>query len=217
VTKILGVLFIFFIFTGVCRAQDKENGTKERDSVQADLKEEEIVVQDSIITEKEKINVLAPSKAAFYSAVLPGLGQIYNKRYWKVPLVYAAIGTGIYAYTFNNNLYDRYRTAYKSRLAGFMDDEFYDLNNSGIDPGNPDLSNEALQDAQERYQKDRDLSLLITIGLYVLNIVDANVDAHLKQFNIDDDLSLNLHIMPYLTQDPVTANVNYGLGLTVKF
>jgi len=217
VAKILGLLFIFFIFTGICNAQDEENGTKETDSVQTDLKEEGIVVQDSIITKKEEMNILAPSKAAFYSAVLPGLGQIYNKRYWKVPLVYAAIGTGIYAYTFNNNLYNRYRTAYKSRLAGFTTDEFYDLNNSGIDPGNPDLSNEALQDAQERYQKDRDLSLLITIGLYALNIVDANVDAHLKQFNIDDDLSMDMRIMPYLTQDPITTNVTYGLGLTVKF
>ncbi len=215
--RILGLLFIFFIFTSIGRAQDEENGAKELDSIQTDLKQEGIVVQDSIITKKEEINILAPSKAAFYSAVLPGLGQIYNKRYWKVPIVYAAIGTGIYAYTYNNNLYNRFRIAYKSRLAGFTSDEFYDLNNSGIDPGNPDLSNQALQSAQVRYQKNRDLSLLITIGLYALNIVDANVDAHLKQFNVSDDLSMDMHVMPYLTQDPITANVNYGLGLKVRF
>lgn len=215
--RILGLLFIFFIFTSIGRAQDEENATKELDSIQTDLKQEGIVIQDSLITKKEEINILAPSKAAFYSAVLPGLGQIYNKRYWKVPIVYAAIGTGIYAYTYNNNLYNRFRMAYKSRLAGFTSDEFYDLNNSGIDPGNPDLSNQALQTAQERYQRDRDLSLLITIGLYALNIVDANVDAHLKQFNVSDDLSMDMRVMPYLTQDPITANVNYGLGLKVRF
>ena len=114
-------------------------------------------------------------------------------------------------------MYHRYRDAYKSRLAGFTTDEFYDLNNSGIVPGSPDLSNQALQDAQERYQKDRDLSLLITIGLYALNIVDANVDAHLKRFNVNDDLSMDMRVMPYLTQDPITANINYGLGLKVRF
>ncbi|MCG2462449.1 DUF5683 domain-containing protein [Flavobacteriaceae bacterium F89] len=215
--KILRLSFVCFLFALTAHAQEEENGSKVQDSLQTDLKREGIAVQDSIIIKKKEINVLAPSKAAFYSAVLPGLGQIYNKRYWKVPIVYAAIGTGIYAYTFNNNLYNRYRTAYKSRLAGFTTDEFYDLNNSGIDPGNPDLSDQALQDAQERYQKDRDLSLLITIGLYALNIVDANVDAHLKQFNVSDDLSMDMRIMPYLTQDPITTNVNYGLGLKVKF
>lgn len=215
--KILGLLFICFLFSLTARAQEEENGSKVQDSLQIDIKKEGIVVQDSLITKKEEINILAPSKAAFYSAVLPGLGQIYNKRYWKVPIVYAAIGTGIYAYTYNNNLYHRYRDAYKSRLAGFTTDEFYDLNNSGIVPGSPDLSNQALQDAQERYQKDRDLSLLITIGLYALNIVDANVDAHLKQFNVNDDLSMDMRVMPYLIQDPITANINYGLGLKVRF
>lgn len=161
-----------------------------------------------------QINPLAPSKAAFYSAVLPGLGQIYNGRYWKVPIVYAALGTGVYAYTYNDDLYDRFRSAFKRRRAGFTDDEFYDLNNSGIVPGSPDLSDQALQDAQERYQRDRDLALLITIGLYALNIIDANVDAHLKQFNVDDDLSLD--IRPYLEQQPLSNDPNYGLAFTLK-
>lgn len=182
-----------------------------------------LLVQADTLSRKEKralrkqqqqINPLAPSKAAFYSAVLPGLGQIYNKRYWKVPIVYAALGTGVYAYTYNDDLYDRFRSAFKRRRAGFTDDEFYDLNNSGIVPGSPDLSDQALQDAQERYQRDRDLALLITVALYALNIIDANVDAHLKQFNVDDDLSLD--IRPYLEQQPVSTNPNYGLAFTLK-
>ena len=89
--------------------------------------------------EKREVNPLAPSKAAFYSAVMPGLGQIYNRRYWKVPIVYAAIGTGVYAYIYNDDLYNRFRDAFKRRRAGFTDDEFYDLNNSGIVPGSPDF------------------------------------------------------------------------------
>ena len=161
------------------------------------------------------MNPLAPSKAAFYSAILPGLGQIYNRRYWKLPIVYGAIGTGIYAYVYNDDLYDRFRTAFKRRKAGFIDDEFYDINGSGIIAGSPDLSDEALQDAQERYQRDRDLALLVTIGLYAFNIIDANVDAHLKQFNVDDDLSLD--IKPYLEYHPITSDPNYGIALIIKF
>jgi hypothetical protein len=84
--------------------------------------EPEIRIKDTI--KKSGINMLAPSKAAFYSAVLPGLGQIYNKKYWKVPLVYGALGTTIYFYISNNNKYHAYRDAYKRRLEGFNDDEF---------------------------------------------------------------------------------------------
>jgi len=69
--------------------------------------------------------------------------------------------------------------------------------------------------AQERFQRDRDLALAITIGLYILNIVDANVDAHLKQFNVDDNLALDFK--PFLEYNPVTTDPNYGLGVIVKF
>ncbi|NNK12041.1 MAG: hypothetical protein HKP08_11925 [Flavobacteriaceae bacterium] len=185
----------------------------ENDSLRSDLKDKGIVVDGRI--EKKDVNPLAPSKAAFYSAILPGLGQIYNRRYWKLPIVYGALGTGVYAYIYNDDLYDRFRSAFKRRRAGFTDDEFYDLNGSGIVPGSPDLSDEALQDAQERYQRDRDLALLITIGLYAFNIIDANVDAHLQQFNVDDDLSLD--VKPYLEYHPITSDPNYGLALTIKF
>ncbi|MCW5515814.1 DUF5683 domain-containing protein [Muriicola sp. Z0-33] len=191
----------------VC-AQEGDNKEQEVDDIKTDIRGKGIVV-DGTVT-KTKINPLAPSKAAFYSALFPGLGQIYNKRYWKVPIVYAAIGTGIYAYVYNDDLYDRFRTAFKRRRVGFMDDEFLDINGTGID-----LSDQALQDGQERYQRDRDLALLITIALYALNIVDANVDAHLKQFNVDDDLAF--HFQPYLEYHPITSDPNYGLALTIKF
>ena len=206
-------MHLCFFHNGFSCAQDEEKSNQEIDSIKTDLKEKGVVVDATVI--KKKINPLAPSKAAFYSAVFPGLGQIYNKRYWKVPIVYAAIGTGIYAYVYNDDLYDRFRSAFKRRRAGFIDDEFYDLNGSGIVAGNPDLSDQALQDAQERFQRDRDLALLITIALYALNIVDANVDAHLKQFNVDDDLGIQ--IQPYLDYHPISSDPNYGLALTIKF
>lgn len=186
------------------------------DSLTTNLRDQGMILQDSSIVKRKPINPLAPSKAAFYSAILPGLGQVYNKRYWKVPLVYAVLGTGVYAYLYNDGLYDRFRSAFKRRQAGFTDDEFWDRNpDDGITPAIADLSTDALQDGQERYQRDRDLSLLVTILMYALNIVDANVDAHLKQFNIDDDLSLDMR--PYLDLDPISNNPTYGMAFVIKF
>nr|WP_154365140.1 DUF5683 domain-containing protein [Maribacter luteus] len=195
--------------------QENDSIPKAKDSLDLELKEEGIVVQDIMVEKKKEINPLAPSKAAFYSAVLPGLGQVYNKRYWKVPIVYAALGVGVYAYKYNDDYYKRFRTAYKRRLAGFTDDEFYDINGDNVEGADPDLDSDDLEYQQENYQRDRDLSLVLTIAMYALNIIDANVDAHLKQFNVDEDLSLDVH--PYLNLNPVTSDPNYGLAFTIKF
>ena len=132
------------------------------------------LVADTIV--RQQINPLAPARAAFYSAIIPGLGQAYNKKYWKIPLVYGAIGTGVYFYTTNNKEYNRFRSAYKQRLRG-QDDEF-----------KGQYSDATLINAQRGFQRNRDMSLAVSIGLYILNIVDANVDAHLQQFNVNDDL-----------------------------
>lgn len=169
-------------------------------------------IESKIIIEQKqpvsyKIDPLAPARAAFYSAVIPGLGQARNKKYWKIPIVYGAIGTGIYFYLDNNKVYKRYRNAYKRRLAGFTDDEFYGLNSTPI------LSNEALIRAQETLRRNKELSLLITIGLYALNIIDANVDAHLLQYNMDT----NLAVKPYLDFDAPDNSVQLGLSLNIKF
>lgn len=184
------------------------------DSVKTNLKDKGVVIDSKKIKKRRNINPLAPSKAAFYSAVLPGLGQIYNKRYWKVPIVYAAIGTGIYSYKYNNDLYDRFRVAFKRRQAGFLDDEFYNPNGENGNT-NANFSDTVLQNKQEDFQEARDLSLVITIALYILNIVDANVDAHLQQFNVSDDLSVDFK--PFLNVDPINNNPNYGMGLTINF
>jgi hypothetical protein len=208
--------FVFSIlFIWISSAQEIEPKQTAKDSLKTDLKQDGIVIQDSIFVKRKKINPLAPSKAAFYSAVLPGLGQMYNKRYWKVPIVYAVIGAGVYSYTYNDDLYDRFRTAFKSRQAGFTDDEFYDINEDNAEGAPPDLDLDDLERQQENFQRDRDLALVITIAMYALNIIDANVDAHLKQFNIDEDLSMD--VQPYLDLNPITNNPTYGIAFTIKF
>lgn len=156
-----------------------------------------LIVEETV---KEPYDPLAPSRAAFYSAVVPGLGQIYNKKYWKLPIIYGGMATSLYFYIDNNNDYHRYRDAYKRRLAGYEDDEF-----QGI-------SNETLIRAQQTSRRNRDTSMAITIGIYLLNIIDANVDAHLRQFNVSDDLTLH----PNVNYDSRQATTNYTLSLTYK-
>jgi len=215
--NLLLIFFAFLLFhSGFSQEkEEKENTkqpqqTKEVDSIAQNMEGEGVTFEE--VSKQENINPLAPSKAAFYSAILPGLGQIYNKRYWKAPIVWGAIGTGIYVYSYNNTEYRRARNAFKRRLAGFEDDEFWDLNGDGI---GPDLTSEALQEAQENTQRDRDLALVITIALYALNIIDANVDSHLKQYNVSDDLAVDFK--PYLDINPLTYSPNYGMAMVIKF
>ncbi|MGE5942708.1 MAG: DUF5683 domain-containing protein [Flavobacteriales bacterium] len=183
---------------------------QEKDTIKTKLPKEVII--DSTVVVSEPINALAPAKAAFYSAVLPGLGQAYNKKYWKIPIVLGAIGTGIYFYTTNNKEYNRYRDAYKSRLAGFKNDEFY-LDVNGNQLTTPRVTTEGLERGQEFYRRNKDLSLLITVGLYALNIIDANVDAHLMQYNIDENLTL----VPHYHLNEIDGKGQTGLTLNFKF
>ncbi|MER3317588.1 MAG: DUF5683 domain-containing protein [Allomuricauda sp.] len=215
--NLLLLLFAFLLFHSGFSQEEEENNkkdnprqTKEVDSIAQNMEGEGVTFEE--VTKKQSINPLAPSKAAFYSAILPGLGQIYNKRYWKAPIVWGALGTGIYVYSYNNTEYRRARNAFKRRLAGFTDDEFYDLNGDG---SGPDVSSDALQEAQENTQRDRDLALVISIALYALNIIDANVDSHLKQYNVDDDLAIDFN--PFIDINPFTNQPNYGMALVVKF
>ena len=160
--NLLLLLFSFlWLQLGFSQEEEKKENEKqpqqiqEADSLAQNMKGKGVTFEE--VTKQENINPLAPSKAAFYSAILPGLGQIYNKRYWKAPIVWGAMGTGIYVYSYNNTEYRRARNAFKRRLAGFEDDEFFDLNGDGV---GPDVSSEALQSAQENTQRDRDLSLI---------------------------------------------------------
>lgn len=187
--KQLLYIFIFlFLTTQFSVAQNKEMKIETKETVKGD------------------INPLSPAKAAFYSAILPGLGQAYNKKYWKIPVVYAAIGTGVYFTIDNNKKYNQFRNEYKKRL-----------NNGGLidtsDPIYGRLSTESVIRGQRFYQKNRDLSVLIAAGLYILNIVDANVDAHLLQFNVNDDLSLK----PDLQTNPYTFKQDFAFTLTYQF
>lgn len=197
ITPFLCLCFTISVFAQ--KTSSKENKITKKDSLV------NVINKDSIKTSRkskrmQRFDVLSPSKAAFYSAIIPGLGQAYNRKYWKIPVVYAAIGTAVYFYDRNNKAYTRYRNAYKRRLGGFQDDEFFGY-----------IEDEGLRNAQKTLKRNKELSMLLTIGAYVLNIIDANVDGHLMQYNVDDNLTLQPH---YKLNEYDNSN---SLGLTLNF
>lgn len=154
---------------------------------------------------KVKVTKLNPTKAGLYSAVLPGLGQFYNKKYWKIPVVWGAVGTGVGIALWNQNQYERYRGYYIAKLNG-TPNEFVD--------SNPYLDKVALGNAQDTAKRQRDYAIAITGLIYILNIVDAVVDAHLYEGRKDPDLSFAPAVI-YDTnnmQPPKT-----GLALNFRF
>jgi len=157
------------------------------------------------ITSNRIYNPLSPSKAAFFSAVFPGGGQIYNKKYWKVPLALAAVGIPTYFYLDNNSEYKRYRTAYKQRKIGERD-EFT------LDDGTELISLTGLERAQKTLRGNRDLSLLVVLLGYVLQVVEASVNAHLLQF----DASANISINPSILTNPINFEAP-SVGFSFKY
>lgn len=150
-----------------------------------------------------------PAKAAFLSAVLPGLGQAYNGKgkFWKIPIIYGALGGSIFAYVTNQQEFNRLREAFQIRLSGGTNDEF-----SNPD-GTPIISTLGLERSQRIVQRNRDLSLLITATFYALQIIEANVSGHLSQFDVDRDLSFK----PYLDYNQSAVGASYGFAVSFTF
>ena len=122
-----------------------------------------------------------PSKAAIMSAIIPGAGQIHNRQYYKLPLVYGGIGAMIYFIDFNKTNYELYRDAYYDRVNGIPNDYFPDT-----------VPDQALRNVRDQYRKNMEWSYIGLGAMYLLNITDAFVSAHLSSFNIDDDLSIDI-------------------------
>ena len=160
---------------------------------------EKISREDSL-----KINEHSIATATWRSTMIPGWGQLYNKKYWKAPVVWAAMGTTIGFAVFNHGEFKRYQNALDLRVDGNSEtiDEFEGLYN-----------NNQLILLENTYRRWRDLSIILTVGVYALNILDAYVDAHLFYFDVSDDLSLQ--IQPTLWQVPGAAQTGSGLKLSL--
>ncbi len=145
-----------------------------------------------------------PGKAALYSAVLPGLGQIYNRKYWKLPIVYAGFGTLVYFIDRNN----RYYTDLKRGLI----DPDYDLIYYDFE-----LTTDQLERGKDLYKRWRDLSIILTVGFYALQIIDATVDAYLFDWDVGEDISFQVEPSALPVYRPGNISHSFGLRACVSF
>ncbi|MBP7508804.1 MAG: hypothetical protein KA807_13390 [Prolixibacteraceae bacterium] len=198
---IKGILLMFlslFCFLQV----NAQNTVEKKDTV--DLKNE--------ITVKRHI----PGKATAYSAVLPGLGQIYNKKWWKVPFIYGGFGALGYYINQNHKYYLDYKRCYMDvsdddPSTAYYKEMFPDYNFDDADISSLKDMFEVRIDSKRR---QRDLFIIITAGFYLLNIMDANIDAHFLDFDISEDLTFNFE--PVFV-DPITNSIILGGQLAITF
>lgn len=155
-----------------------------------------------------KRSIHSPQKAALLSAVLPGAGQVYNKKYWKVPVIYAGAGALAYSFSYNQKKYIKYRNAYKYRIDGDA---------ATVDEFEGKYSEDNLNTLQKYYHRYRDLTVIGMAVLYVLNIVDASVDAHLFSFDVSDNISMNIQPVVAPSLGFLQKNNTCGLSITIGF
>jgi hypothetical protein len=162
----------------------------------------QISLPDSVV-EKEH----SPTKATIMSLCLPGLGQIYNKKVWKVPIIYTGFGILTYFIVTNANQYSTYRGAYIAAVNKDTTSKYEDLINK--------YSPEDLLAARDYYRRNLEVTCLLTALFYILNVLDATVDAHLFTYNISKDLSLKLD--PVMISPVYTRNFSSGIRVCLKF
>lgn len=156
----------------------------------------------------------SPRKATIYSAVLPGLGQIYNHKYWKVPIVYGGFAAFGYFINFNNEVYTTYKQAYSDIIDTDPNTNSYlDLKVNPIFFQADKLTQltENLRRAKDGWRRNRDMVVIGTVIFYALNIIDASVDAHFFNFDISDDLTMNWVPAPIMCMD------NKLIGIQCRF
>lgn len=173
-----------------------------QDSLRSEPDSDAVFLKSDTITLKSYASDYNPRKALLFAAVLPGLGQIYNKKYWKLPLVYGGfIGFG-YGINF-------YQTGYKK-----YKNELFDILETG-EPVSPSGYDEAtLRRIVDKYRRERDFFIILTAGMYLLQMIDAHVDAHLKEFDLNPNLQVS--IQPTMNNDVLTGRTT-GFSLILKF
>ncbi|MGB6082636.1 DUF5683 domain-containing protein [Moheibacter sp.] len=162
-----------------------------------------VAVDDAVIDTVDYLTMKNPIRASLYSAILPGMGQIYNKKWWKAPLVWGILGTGVGFIVHYNNQHKEFRGYYLDKLYG------YELENPTLN----NMSIEQLANIQDDRKRSRDYAIALTALAYVLNILDATVDAHLFGIKKDPDLS----VKPSVIQNYKTSDMAMGFGVKYSF
>lgn len=255
-SKYIAILILCFIgFNGIAQGQEEKEDKKpiEKEKVVS----ESYVVKKALLDRsfsdegeqtksvvfrktpivKTKMSVVkvskphSPALAWKLSMVLPGLGQIYNGQWWKVPIIYGAIGGAIYGVQWNNRQYNNYKYAFSDYVeyinqvvpegqerVKVNDERWNDVYKQGsvkeFSTSNEEWFKNALKNRKDSYKRNRDLTVILTVGVYALNIIDALVSAHFYDFDISDDLSMGFR--PSFDYNAASGN-SLGLACSVKF
>jgi len=182
--RMLAIFAVLILFSFQVSAQNSDTTTQKSDT--------------------GKVKKHSPRKAALMSACLPGLGQIYNKKYWKLPVIYVGAGVITYFTILNSDSLRNYNNAYKLRMDG---------DPATIDKYESKYSDDNLLQIKNFYRRNLELTVIFAVGLYALNIIDASVDAHLFEFDINDDLSMKVTPLFIAARDFSMT----GLSFSLKF
>ncbi|GAA5021701.1 hypothetical protein GCM10011506_02330 [Marivirga lumbricoides] len=196
-------LLLFILSVSQLKLFGQETAT---DTLLLEQSETIVTSEENIETFETKDKDHSPRLAALYSAAIPGLGQFYNEKYWKIPIVYALGAFAAYQIKNNHQNFLFYRNA------AFKLDDLDPTNNDEV----PDVlgTSDNVNRRTDLYRRDRDYWIILAGLFYVLNIVDATVDAHLREFNINEDLSLNFE--PTIQRSSFNG-MHAGLSLNLKF
>ena len=193
-----------------------ENKKKLLEMTSAPVLKESEVPADSLKKDiDQKIWVPNPTNATWLALVIPGGGQIYNRKYWKLPIFYGGFAGCAYALTWNSKMYKDYSTAYKDAMNGNMQSSsITDLLPPGYKISETQLK-ELLRKRKDTYRRYRDLSIFAFIGVYLLSVIDAYVDAELSNFDITPDLSMKVE--PAVIDNRINNSSNRSVGLQCSF
>lgn len=207
------LLFLLFMLAGLFNlhgfSQSDTTITKDTVDKTMTLKERQVETDTADISKEQEHS---PKKATYYSLALPGLGQAYNKKYWKIPVIYAGFGALVYFISTNTEEYHKFLDAYTYVL----EEQEGPPPNQMVERYNSDLSK--LRTIKDYYRRNMELNYILTGALYILQVLDATVDAHFVKFDVSDNLSLQIdpYIEPSMQLNNNAAMATKGISIKLK-
>lgn len=221
------ILFLIFIFQ--VKGQDTISVNQPEVNVKPLVQDSAVVVKDEKIDlTKEQISMKPafkpnPTKAVIYSAIFPGLGQIYNRKYWKLPIIYGGLVGLAYGISWNGQYYTDYKDAYRGIANNPRDPENFEqwkdmagvTNEANVSDSDIERFKSSFKRKKDFYRRNRDLCIIGVVAVYAICMIDAYVDAQLFDFDISPDLSLKVE--PAVMQPSITNNRSFGLQCSLTF
>ena len=226
--KEIYILIAFFLLLAAGSQQAKAQDRIGQDSLTVTTYDSLSVVVDTTFSKKKEVGRdwstwrPNPKRALWLALVIPGGGQIYNRKYWKLPLVYGGFIGCLYAMSWNNTMYKDYSQAYQDLMDKDPNTQSYNQFlhlGTQITPQNETRYQDIFRKRKDKYRRWRDLSFFVMIGVYALSVIDAYVDAELSVFDISDDLSLRVEptiINNSSSNNPLDAS-SVGLQCSLNF